>query len=66
MLLKRLAAISARISKQERSTYKRTAEVEKERRVDSQMVCADSDFIADLDRGNSAALAKLDELERRG
>jgi len=30
------------------------------------MVCADSDFIADLDRGNAAALAKLDELEGRG
>jgi tRNA(fMet)-specific endonuclease VapC len=30
------------------------------------MVCADSDFIADLDRGNPAALAKLDELEERG
>lgn len=30
------------------------------------MVCADSDFIADLDRGSSTALAKLDELERRG
>lgn len=30
------------------------------------MVCADSDFIADLDRGNPAALAKLDELEGRG
>jgi tRNA(fMet)-specific endonuclease VapC len=29
------------------------------------MVCADSDFIADLDRGNPAALAKLDEIERR-
>lgn len=30
------------------------------------VVCADSDFIADLDRGNPAALAKLDELEQRG
>lgn len=30
------------------------------------MVCVDSDFIADLDRGKPAAYAKLDELEQRG
>jgi tRNA(fMet)-specific endonuclease VapC len=30
------------------------------------MVCADSDFIVDLDRGRPAAIAKLDELEQRG
>lgn len=30
------------------------------------MVCVDSDFIADLDRGKAAAFAKLDELEQRG
>lgn len=30
------------------------------------MVCADTDFIADLDRGKADAIAKLDELEERG
>jgi tRNA(fMet)-specific endonuclease VapC len=30
------------------------------------VVCVDSDFIADLDRGKDAAFAKLDELEQRG
>lgn len=30
------------------------------------MVCADTDFIADLDRGSKAAIAKLDDLEARG
>jgi tRNA(fMet)-specific endonuclease VapC len=30
------------------------------------LVCADSDFITDLDRGKAAAFEKLDELENRG
>lgn len=30
------------------------------------MVCLDTDFIADLDRGKADAIAKLDELENRG
>jgi tRNA(fMet)-specific endonuclease VapC len=30
------------------------------------MVCADTDFIADLDRGKADAIAKLDELEELG
>ena len=29
------------------------------------MVCADTDFIADLDRGRAGAITKLDELEER-
>ena len=29
------------------------------------MVCADTDFIADLDRGRTEAVAKLDDLEER-
>jgi tRNA(fMet)-specific endonuclease VapC len=30
------------------------------------MVCADTDFIADLDRGKKEAMTKLDELEQNG
>lgn len=30
------------------------------------MVCADTDFIVDLDRGRADAISKLDELDNRG